>query len=324
MLNKFSVIYIILATCAALISMVGTITGYWAAGRKDIKQLSPEIRHRFEQHLYLAFSALGLGLFLKLTLVPGWFLMLKSLIPSIPGAMCLIGVHQNVPVFSWLASGLKLALPMLYVTWIVVSLVDHKLQNQPFMKVRSFLLLPLTCIICFEIATDLIFLFSLKPVKVSCCTSILESSANTGHALSLFAYHPFAIVAVLISLSLLIFNYKPPATKAVHFMSSVLSVLLVFFLILVFHFRHTPVQLPAYVSNTIYHYCIFCFMQSNTLGLISFALIFSGCTLSLAVGITHLLGTGKIETEQLGALTRSFRKLTIILIIIGFFFLFFS
>jgi len=57
--------------------------------------------------------------------------------------MCLAGVHQNVPIYSWVSSSLKLFLPLLYFAWIVISMIDKKFIEQPFLKFRYYFLAPL-------------------------------------------------------------------------------------------------------------------------------------------------------------------------------------
>lgn len=322
LLNKYAVIYLVLTGCALAVSLIGVMAGFGIAGQAELLRLSPESRHRLEQRLYLGFSAIGIGLLLKLILIPGWFFMLQSLIPSIPGAMCLIGVHQNVPIVSWLASGLKLFLPAFYMGWLVISLIDRQIPSQPYLKIRRISLLPLLFFILLESAADLYFLFSIKPLQVNCCSLITESALHQQKDVT--ADGILISVLVIMGFILMILSRKFVTSKLAAFFVFSLGVFFLILLVPAFHARLTPVQLPSYFTNKIYHNCIFCLLRSNLYALFSFILLYTGGILSLAVGASHFLGGDTIPPHDILRFSATYRRFVFLSLGAGLVFLFLS
>ena len=137
-----------------------------------------ETRRQIEKYLYLSTSAMIIGILVRLVMVPLWFFMLQSLIPAVPGAMCLTGIHLNVPFYSWLSSSMKLILPGLYLSWLLITIADRRNAEQPFFKFRQLLLVPLIILLFGEGALDFHFLFELKPTPVTCCTAVFDFNTH--------------------------------------------------------------------------------------------------------------------------------------------------
>ena len=108
------------------------------------------MQYRLEKRVYLVITVLALGFILRLFMVPLWFRSLHSMIISIPGAMCLVGVHNINPSLSYVASSLKLILPAFYGYWLILNQLDRKIATQPFMKQKLAALAPLGILIVIE------------------------------------------------------------------------------------------------------------------------------------------------------------------------------
>ena len=135
---------------------------------------------------YLVTTLVFLGLWMRLAMVPLWFWTLSSLVPSIPGAMCLYGVHRANAPASWIATGLKPLFPLLYGFWIALHALDIRQDSQPLFRLKLAMLVPLGALLVVESLADLWFLWPLDPIRVTCCTSaykeVLEGSLGFVYA----------------------------------------------------------------------------------------------------------------------------------------------
>jgi hypothetical protein len=317
MLSKYAVYYIILSSFAALSSIIGAaVCTRILMGRSRVNSTGE--RHRIEQLMYLANSSLGLGLVIKLSLVPAWFFLLQSLLPSVPGAMCLAGMHQNVQFFSLLSSCMKLFLPILYISWLVLSKIDKKFIYQPFQSLRAIFYLPLTLFILIEIGSDFIYLFSLEPVSVSCClggiinSDLTVQSGNIFRSINLFSWLTAGCYILLI-IGLL----RSPYTKFIHLITISGSICTLAMLLFSFHMRQTLVQLPDYFTNKIYHQCIFCLLQSNITALLSLGCFYLGGALTFAVNLVFLADRQYQNKKHLILYTKKLRLTAVICLVAG-------
>lgn len=164
---------------------------------------NPEIL-RSSRLASLVTTLVFVGLWIRLAMVPLWFWMLSSLIPSIPGTMCLWGVHNANSPISWIATGLKLLLPFFYGFWIAMHSLDVRYDEQPLLRMKIFLLIPLGVLLAIESLTDFMFLWPLEPVRVTCCTSayykVLEGALGGVYGLS----HPWGVWAYALSATMIL------------------------------------------------------------------------------------------------------------------------
>ena len=133
---------------------------------------------RSSRLVYLVTTLVFLGLWMRLAMVPLWFWTLSSLVPSIPGAMCLYGVHRANEPISWVATGLKPLFPLLYGFWIALHAIDIRQDNQPLLRLKLAMLVPLGALLVVESLADLGFLWPLDPIRVTCCTSAYVAASQ--------------------------------------------------------------------------------------------------------------------------------------------------
>ena len=158
-INKFIVTYYFFLSISLLTAFFGAFVGV----KTFIKwrgNLKPEESFKLQRDFYLATSTVLFGVFIKLVMIPLWFTMQKSLIPLIPGAMCLAGVHINVPFYSWMASGMKIVLPLLYFSWIVIHNIDKKFERMPLFRAKAFFLGIIIFFALLEGYFDLIYIYN--------------------------------------------------------------------------------------------------------------------------------------------------------------------
>lgn len=299
-INKVIAIYFFLLFVSIAVGLVGAGIGL-SSLIKWKKELSHEKRNAIEEKLYLSMSAIFLGVCIRVVMLPIWFYMLQGLIPVVPGAMCLSGIHQNVPFYSWIASALKLVLPFLYLTWLTVSFIDRKNKEQPFLKLRHLFLIPLVVFLLVESFFDIAFITSLKPIPVPCCTALFDMGSDTLPDLFTDRHWYFvgALLAVLIAqLAVLsISKFKITTFLAAGFLS-----IAIFILLPLAH--HT--QLSPLLLETPFHHCVFCLLQNKPAILLGTILVLFGVYFSFSYAV---VGLSAIKSGALDATQPSLKRL---------------
>lgn len=175
--NTWIVTYLLLSFLSLASGLVALTVGVGVA-RVWRRRTAAEDRYQLEKKVYLSMTLVMLGLYMRFALVPLWFFMLQSLIPAIPGAMCLCGVHMLKTPYSFVSTILKFILPMAYGYWLALNALDRKLEAQPLMTRKLYTLVPLGALLLSETFCDLRFLLSVKPMFVNCCSSIFDDSSS--------------------------------------------------------------------------------------------------------------------------------------------------
>lgn len=257
--TAISVAMMLVASYHALISF---------KGRPSSQQ--PEGKLYLENKSYLVMTLISIGLYSRLALIPLWFFALNSLVGIIPGSMCLAGIHQSLPPYTWISTGFKFALPFFYGFWLLVNHVDLRDKHQPLFRLKHFLLIPCCLLFMFESFSDLYFVLSVRPVQVSCCRSLFDHPSNPfmqsmtydGY-LWVYLLVSFVIVYLLVSLRLM---FWPFAKIGFTFIILSPAGLVLFFL--AFHTSLAP-QLMGQPG----HHCLFCMWRDYPLS-VSFSVSF--------------------------------------------------
>jgi hypothetical protein len=172
--NFLTVVYALVALLALALAVPAAVVGSrvaWALRRKP----GPEARQALENRVYLVITLMTVGLSLRLVLVPLWFVSLSSLVSHVPGAMCLAGVHLLAPPWSFVASALKVVVPLVYGYWLVLNALDRRVARQPLLPLKLLLLAPVAALVLVESGLDLHTLASVEPRSVSCCSSLFDA-----------------------------------------------------------------------------------------------------------------------------------------------------
>lgn len=299
LLNEHVVVYFVFLVMSIFLGGLACAIGLWAYVRSR-GSISHEKRRHIEKYLYLSSSAVIIGTMVRIVMVPLWFAMLYSLVSSISGAMCLTGVHQNVPVYSWVASSLKVLLPGFYFTLLLIAFAQRRNQRQPLLKTRLSLIMPLMFILILEAATDVQFITSLNASPVTCCTTLFVFNAQ--HVPPLFTdshwhFVTIFLMALLLHLMWLFFRSKHPGVAIGQL---ILSVIFFISLPLALHTKLSPLILEAP-----FHHCVFCLLQDNMWVLSGVTLLLSGLYLFFAHGIMRLTQTGSLLSQSLSGKLRT-------------------
>ncbi len=289
-INPHIITYLVCLAMSFCIGLVAGLNGFSIWKNWDIKS-DAEDQYRLEKKVYLIITVLFLGFCLRLFMFPLWFFSLHTMIPSVPGAMCLVGIHNiNSPV-SYVASGFKLVMPVFYVYWLILNLLDRGIETQPFMKHKLWLLTPLGTLIIIETIMDAWFLFSVPPRQVSCCTSLFDVPRND--LLQIVSESSWLWVVVFYTLALILLGemayFFRAQTKSMHtgngwwfgkksFMLMETVFIILIFITFIFSL-HTKIS-PLFLGLP-FHHCIFCLCQQVWDTLCSFFMIFAGMSFFL-------------------------------------------
>jgi len=171
--SGFSAVYVLVATISLAAGMAAAAIAY-GVRQRWMAELSLDERYALEKKVYLVITLMGVGLVLRLFLVPLWFVTLSRLMPTVPGAMCLTAVHLTSPWLGFTATALKFFLPLAYAFWLVVNYLDRRVESHPFMLLKLSALGPILGLMFLESLVDVRFLLKFEPEPTACCTSIFD------------------------------------------------------------------------------------------------------------------------------------------------------
>jgi len=256
--NVYSVSGLIFSGISAAAGAGAAVSGFSAVRRAGKFPLEGERLARFEERESLAVLLAAVGLAARLAVLFVWFAALRSFIPSIPGAMCLAGVHSAGAPWSFISSILKVVLPLVYITWFVLHRTDRVQPDRPFAALKLRMLLPVGLLLVFEGVSDILYLVSLRPVRVACCTSLFDLPTNPILETLATGSPAWMIVAALAPAVVLILTgwKRAAASIAAAAVAAAGSVLFLIGL----HTWGSPKILSAP-----FHHCVFCLLGQSLL-----------------------------------------------------------
>ena len=163
---------LLLSTCALLLGL-GTIDTTYKIFRRWRKS-DLEERYELEKDFYLILAAVCIALAIRLSIVPLYFWTMQSLVPMIPGAMCLWGVFNALPELAWPALGLKFFLPSLYAGWLILAWLNTRCKRNQLVGNLAGLFILITPFLLIDSILDLTIFTRLTPTQVSCCSSAID------------------------------------------------------------------------------------------------------------------------------------------------------
>ena len=287
-LNNYITTYLVCSFLSLFIGIIAVIYGFPVWKKWDLNKEDEE-QYRLEKKIYLIITVLSLGFLLRILMIPLWFLALHSMIISIPGAMCLVGVHNAAPSISYVASSLKLVLPAFYGYWLILNMLDRKVVTQPFIKQKLMLLTPLGIFILAETIFDVSFFFSTPPRQVSCCTSLFDVPRDDILQIAIESTWVWVVIFYILAIIILgniiyfLIAHKKSTSSGRENRFGSKALMLVETPLAIFFFVVFVLALQTKISPLFlhlpFHHCIFCLCQEVMDALISFCMVFIGITL---------------------------------------------
>ncbi|MFC2173255.1 hypothetical protein ACFLU6_11580, partial [Acidobacteriota bacterium] len=206
--SPYSVIYLLMSGLSVFVGLTAVFTGF-RVHRKWKPTISSEEQYSLEKKVYLVITAIMLGVVMRMVMVPLWFWMLASFVPSVPGAMCLAGIHALRMPESFAATGMKFFFPLVYIAWLMVNRIDRKVETQPLMGLKLGMLIPLGLLMLVEVYFDGSFLTAIEPRQVACCTSLFDMAEDAPRVMvsNVWMWYVlfFVLALMLITISFFVF-----------------------------------------------------------------------------------------------------------------------
>lgn len=129
-----------------------------------------EEAYALEKRYYLLSTVVGVIVVSRMMALGLYWAVLETLIPLIPGAMCMWGVLQAGSPYSWIDTVMKPLVLYVYGAWLVLDSINRRVSSAPLTGTLSRGFLFLLPFLLVDAGTDLAFFAQLVPVSVPCCT----------------------------------------------------------------------------------------------------------------------------------------------------------
>lgn len=290
---------LLLSACAVALG-VGLLDTTYSIFR-HWKKSNLEERYELEKKFYLVFAAANIALTIRLAIVPIYFWSMQAMVPMIPGAMCLWGVFNALPEYTWPALGLKFLLPSLYASWIVLAVVNARCKrNQLVDRLAGFFLL-LTPLLIVDSIIDIAIFSRLVPIQVSCCSSAIDIGPRpippplgtfSGQSILLFIFFLFSTAFVGTSFM--------SSRGRLEWTSRLIAIMLVPITVLTM----TEVLTP-WILRLPFHYCPFCLLSHSVPAILFVLLYWIGISASWWTWMTRKFGQADREAKEIEKRLRS-------------------
>ena len=174
MWNSLTVLYLALSSIATALLVAGAIAGLRMALKWPRGAPAGEARDDYDRQHHLIVTLMRVGTVAGVLVAPLWFGALASLVPAIPGGMCMASVHALGSPTSWVASSLKAAVPALLVYWLVVDRAERRRDDGLLVRHEQRLLLPVALASLASTGLDLQLLFGLELRPSACCMTLFD------------------------------------------------------------------------------------------------------------------------------------------------------
>jgi hypothetical protein len=218
-----------------------------------------EDKHSSEQRYYLLGMIGMIVLLARILNVPIFFWMIQSLVPYCPGAMCSYGVINVGMPYSLIGLVLKIILPFVYGSWLVVEISNRKQPLLPLIRnlARSFVLILLPLVLV-DSVVDVLLVSSIRPVYAPCCSSVYDvdppfsPSALFGPQLGIM----IVVLTIIVAMSLIVIQWFEHKSKYLPITSLILAAITAVLYLVTLHDTLAPV-----VLGLAEHHCPYCLFQ---------------------------------------------------------------
>ena len=258
-----------------------------------------EERYGLEKGAYLTSTAVVIALGIRVFMVPLYFWAMQGFVSSIPGAMCLWGVFNAMPGLAWTDLFIKIALPVVYIGWLMVAHLNSKTGINSSMKGLMGFFLLASPLVLLDSGLDIGIMLGIKPVEVSCCSNAIDVGTRplpaaigdvSGQTLLLAAFLATSIVyAIILS--------RAHKSRGMLITSMILSALLV----VGFTITTTEILTP-WLLDLPFHHCPFCLLFLHPLSVIFTVLFWIGLAAPWLMAIVFFFKSHNL----MGDLSRGF------------------
>ncbi|MHA1214252.1 MAG: hypothetical protein ACTSPG_03085 [Candidatus Hodarchaeales archaeon] len=262
------IIELILGLVTLVLAFYGCFIAYTIIKPKN--ESDPMQFQIVEKKYYLLSMISIIVLFSRIINVFFFYLVLVSLIPAIPGAMCPYGVlDASLPMSGFIDLFAKLFIPFAYGAWLILDNINKRTKSLDLLdslaKGFIYFMFPLLLL---DSILDLIYFGNLKTMVVNCCRSVFNEAAS---------YNPIAIlgentaiIAFLMTLGISVLIAILQLKRKTNEMTLYISMIAAISLIPIFWITLQDFIAPLwiFVSKSLYnqelgaaHHCPFCLLK---------------------------------------------------------------
>jgi hypothetical protein len=174
-LNVFSLVSLFVGIISLVLVVSSALSALFSYRRFNQSVGADEKAHAISR-MHLSFLLLLTAFLLRIISWPLFYIQLQSLIPVVPGAMCIYGVTRVMPVFIKFMEIWKPFTFFLISGWMIFYSLDISLRNRPLMKKTIRFLVAASVVAAIDILAELFFIFVFSPpgIAVSCCTALAD------------------------------------------------------------------------------------------------------------------------------------------------------
>ena len=284
-LTTSSMLQVVLSATTILLVV---ITGWKAVDIfREWDEADQEERYALEKNSYLTMTAVVIALGIRLFMVPLFFWTMQGFVPSIPGAMCLWGVFNAIPSLAWGDLLTKIVLPVLYVGWLLMVLLNSRSGTNSAMRGLMAFFLLISPLAVVDSALDISIMLGIKPVEVSCCSNAIDVGPRplpaaigdvSGQTILLVAF----LASSLVFIAILRVSRKSRIWLAASLVTSIV-------LAIGFTLTLTEVLTP-WLLDLPFHHCPFCLLFLHPLSILFTTLFWVGISAPWLVTMASVFG----------------------------------
>jgi hypothetical protein len=306
-LNAFALILLFI-DAVSLLLIAGAGASAFHFYRQTERSQGVDDQLRAKDRLHLSFLFLSTAFFIRLAAWPLFYILLHSLIPLVPGAMCIFGVTRVMPIFVAFLQVLKPVTFFLAGGWLILYMFDLSFKTRPLVHKSIRFLIVVSVLATLDGVAEISFIFAFSPpgIAVSCCTAAADISVPASplrpdvlfgaqyHHVLMAGYHIFNLG--MVALIALLLRRKPSGSISRAALALAAVVASVNALITYVSFRECIgprlLDLPD-------HHCLYCLLQYRPVSIAMMGLFLLGSFLAVWPFLLNILSKPIAEEKFL-------------------------
>jgi hypothetical protein len=318
-LNAFA-LTLLFVDAISLLLIIGAGASALYLYRQAKRSESIDERWRAKDRLHLPFLLLSTAFFIRLAAWPLFYILLHSLIPLVPGAMCIFGVTRVMPKFVAFLQVMKPVTFYLAGGWLILYLLDLSFKTRPLMHKAVRFLTVVSVLAMVDGIAEIFFILTFVPpgVAVSCCTAVADIAMPRSplrpdvlfgaqyHHVLMAGYHLFNL-GLIVFLGLLLRRiFRGPISRSLPALAAAIASVNAAIAYGAFRERIGPrlLDLPD-------HHCLYCLFQYRPVSIILLGFFLMGSFFAIWPLLLSILGKPGIEEELSSNLVRKLIKYAI-------------
>ncbi|MGB9731315.1 MULTISPECIES: hypothetical protein [Calditerrivibrio] len=250
--------------------------------------------------------------------IPAFFFFLyfiDSLAPTVPGAMCAVGVLNSTPYGGYLVI-LKVINLFLLGYWFLINRFDLKTYGFIYTRMKYWFLIFIIVMLFFEIILEVNLFDSISPTKiVSCCGSVFGGEPKFFNNLFLDLKDSWSVLIFLLVFIAMLISYIFKKLKFYGVLSIIFLVVAIYSLIDFF---------STYIYELPTHRCPFCILQKeyHYIGYLLYFLLLTGSFMGSSVFVLNKIidyPTG-LKWSKISIYLSTFYLLVVFFYVISYYF----